>query len=524
MKTILTKMLMIFTLLLASQNLMAKESKITQIEFSGKDIQGKKFKLQMQSYINHLGSHEVHIQAAGAPRVINGANPTLGFGRDLNTNGLIDTWFFVQDDGIVTIKKEGKDLYGRDVLPEILLKQYRSTVGLYAKTATLSLFKYLLISTSEAIEIEKSFYRDWMDLQESNLLYEELSENPSFVLTYEQRMEHFRVQSEGYQELANRMERFAKLDFWAYTGTDAALWFSGAILFKWAGQLISKAGSAVMDTAVFQSVKAELATFVQNQKNTLTKNTQKFKEKLRLLPSKTTAAKVATVQATKLHWKKANIYMIKGTRSKNIMLKAFTKATVGSAKLVKGAFSEWRYIALNASVQLGSETFAHWEEVKGDNLFETVDNILSNKDIQQNIAFMSSETIMMTAASKNLKTTKAKFAAGGMIAMVNSTQMNLIIKGEENYERIAFDTGWEMIVGNTQVQLDLMALQYFEKLAVKKNNPKIKLVGYAVALVDMFAGYYVYSKASSHIEDRHAEKNMENAPVVTLVPVLVEAN
>lgn len=513
---------MILLLSFGAQTLFAKEAKITQIEFSGKDTQGKTFKLQMQSYVNHLGSHEVHIQAAGAPRVINGANPTLGFGRDLNANGLIDTWFFVQDGGIVTIKKEGRDLYGRDVLPEILLKQYRSTVGLYAKTATLSLFKYLLISTSEAIETEKEFYRDWMDLQESNLLFEELSQNPSFVLTYEQRQEHYRVQSEGYKELANRMERFAKLDFWAYTGADAALWLSGAVLFKWAGQLIAKTGAVIMETAVFQSMKAELATFVQNQKTTLMKNTQIFKEKLHLVPGKATAAKVATTQAAKLHWKKANIYLIKGTRSKNIMLRSFTKATVGSAKLIKGAFSEWQYIALNASVQLGSETFAHWEEVKGENMFETVDNVLSNKDIQQNIAFMSSETILMTAASKNLKTTKAKFAAGGMIAMVNSTQMNLIVKGEENYERIAFDTGWEMVVGNTQVQLDLMALQYFEKLAVKKNNPKLKLIGYAVALVDMFTGYYVYSKASTYIENRHGDKEQVPGPEIKLVPILVE--
>ena len=270
-------------------------------------------------------------------------------------------------------------------------------------------------------------------------------------------------------------------------------------------------------------MKAELSTFVQNQKSTLLKNTQAFKEKMNLVPAKSAAAKTASIQVAKLHWKKANIYLIKATKSKNILLRSFTKATMGSTKLIKGAFSEWQYIALNASVQLGSETFAHWEEVKGDNIFETVDNVLSNKDIQQNIAFMSSETILMTAASKNLKTTKAKFAAGGMIAMVNSTQMNLIIKGEENYERIAFDTGWEMVVGNTQVQLDLMALQYFEKLSVKKNNPKIKLIGYAVALVDMFTGYYVYSKASTYIENRNDQAQSESSkPEMKLVPVLVE--
>lgn len=515
-----TNLLLIILALFVHTNIFAATiSQKSTILFQSLDVEGKFFKIQIQSYINHLGSREVQLQAMGAPKIINGANPTLGWGRDLNDNGIIDTWFFIQDSGVTNIQKEGKDPYGRDVLPEILLKKYRSNLALYAKTATLSVFKYLLISTNESLETEAEYFRDWMDLQEANIRFEELAKNPFFTHSREQTQEHFRVQTEGYRALAQKMEKFAKLDFWAYTGADAALWFSGAIVFKWAGEIIAKAGKVIIETAVFQSIKAELLTFAQNQKNTLLKQTEIFKEKMSHAPAKTISAKVATSTMAKLHWKKANVHLIKATRSKNILLRSFAKVTRGSGKLVKGAFSEWRYITLNASVQLGAETFAHLEEVKSDNPLEFAENVLSNKEIQQNIAFMSSETIMMTAASKNLKTTKAKFAAGGMIAMVNSTQMNLFIKQEENYERIAFDTAWEMVVGNTQVQLDLIALQYFEKLSVQKNNPKLKLIGYAVALVDMFAGYYVYSKATSYLEDR---KNEQSEPQVKLVPILVE--
>jgi hypothetical protein len=122
----------------------------------------------------------------------------------------------------------------------------------------------------------------------------------------------------------------------------------------------------------------------------------------------------------------------------------------------------------------------------------------------------------MTGLSKSLKTTKTRFLANGFVGMTNSTTINLVIKDEENYERVALDTGWEMFVGNAQVQLDLKALEHFEKLAQKKNNPKIKLLGYAIALIDQGIGYFSYSKASEKIE-----KNIE-LPSMALIPILAE--
>jgi hypothetical protein len=82
---------------------------------------------------------------------------------------------------------------------------------------------------------------------------------------------------------------------------------------------------------------------------------------------------------------------------------------------------------------------------------------------------------MMIGVSKNFKTTKAKFLASGAVALTNSSIANLALKEVDDINRVAFDTGWEAIIGNAQVQIDLLALEYFEKLSQKHKNPKLKL-------------------------------------------------
>ncbi|MBY0415754.1 MAG: hypothetical protein K2Q18_16390, partial [Bdellovibrionales bacterium] len=136
----------------------------------------------------------------------------------------------------------------------------------------------------------------------------------------------------------------------------------------------------------------------------------------------------------------------------------------------------------------------------------------------ENVGFMAADTILMTGVSKSLKTTKAKFMASGAVALTNSSIMNFAIKDEADVKRVAFDTAWESVVGNTQVQLDLKALEYFEKLALKKGNPKIKLLGYVMVLVDQGIGYASYSKLTTAVDSVKLEPNL------MMVPVLGEMN
>lgn len=466
----------------------------------------KTVKLSLYSYKNHLEELEIRIEASGMPGIFKGANPIIGYARDLNDNGKIDTWFFTAGEGVKTIELEGSDYLGRDVLVNIFKKEYGASFGLYTKTAILTVFKYLLVSTSQAVQLEEDYFRDWIDLEDADIRFKKLATK----VNYEQTQFHYEIQSQGYAALAKRMDEFVKKEYWLLNGLDIGLYASGAVVLKWMGTLTAKIGISIGETTLFKEVQKELYTIFEKHLSYLKNKSEHLMSKIR----KTNSAvlNTATAQMIRYNWRNSNALMIKGMRSKNFLVRMSTKTLNGSVKLAQGAFSEWRYIALNASVQVAAETAAHYDEVYDENPLIMAQNVLSNDEIQQNIAFMTSDTILMTAASKNLTTTKSKFAVGGMIALVNSTQMNLLIKGEDNYTRVAVDTGWEAIVGNTQVQLDLIALSYFEELAKKKNNPKLKLIGYAVTLVDMGVGYYAYSKVAQKLD----EKDMN------LVPIFVE--
>ncbi|MBY0415145.1 MAG: hypothetical protein K2Q18_13320, partial [Bdellovibrionales bacterium] len=113
-----------------------------------KGVNGELFKVSLISYKNHNEELEVRIEATGLPRMASHINPLLGFGRDTDQNGKVDTWFFMTKNGIDTTVEEGKNALGDDILGRLLVKKYRSTFSMYVTSATTSLLSYLLFSAS----------------------------------------------------------------------------------------------------------------------------------------------------------------------------------------------------------------------------------------------------------------------------------------------------------------------------------------------------------------------------------------
>lgn len=201
--------------------------------------------------------------------------------------------------------------------------------------------------------------------------------------------------------------------------------------------------------------------------------------------------------------------------TKKKLLENIKKAIKLPGEVFNKARKEWKYIALGTSIQLTAETAAKWDDVYNKDPAKMAKNVLTNEEVQKNIGFMTLDTVLMTGISKNLKTVKARYLASGFVGLTNSSIINLVIKDEDNYKQVAFDTGWEALIGNAQVQLELKGLEHFEAMAQKNKNPKLKLIGYAIVIVDEGLGYYIYSKASSAISET------ENSPKVELVPIFV---
>lgn len=483
-----------------------------------KDKNGQIFSVALTKYTNHLNELEVRIEAASMPRFAANINPLLGFGRDTDSNGKIDTWFLITKNGIDLIAQEGHHPMGRDILGSILSKKYRSTFLMNVSSATTSILSYLFLSAHTSHQVLEEYYRDWMDLEVMRTHFEKDFANMGSSYTYSQYMYHMQLSSIGYKEIANRMDRFAKKTFWGYAFADLGLWITGGVVIEWGAKIIGKLGLSLSGTAFATTVKETFFSFFQNQRTLIQTHLSFAKKSINTLKANAgvrVAEKELLAALTVTTWKMALHNSLKALKAKQKLHIAVKKTIRWPVRIVKAASKEWKYIAMNSSVQLGSEAYARWDDIKSNNPGDVAKNLLTNSEVQENVGFMAAETILMTGISKNLTTTRARFMASGAVALTNSSIMNFAIKEEADIKRVAFDTGWEMLIGNAQVQMDLKALEYFEKMALKKNNPKIKLVGYVVALVDMGIGYTTYSKVTSALND-------DKEPKVMLVPVLVE--
>lgn len=481
-----------------------------------RDAHGNEFKISLIKNINHNNELEVRVEAAGLPRLDKNSNPLLGFGRDIDDNGKIDTWFFITKNGMELIEKEGEEELGRDVLGELLKKKYTTNIGMYASSMITSLFSYLLFSVNESLNIEEEFYQNWMDLEESRLQFEREMNELGGTSTVSERQFQNELLSIGFKDLAAKMENFGKKTFFGYAFMDLGLWISGGVVFNWGAKILAKVGLLASETALINGVKETFFSFFEKQKEIVQNRINILQEKMRSMKIQTgmkVAEKELTLALTVATWKKVVSLSIKSRKIKNKLRLSLNKTVKWPVAVLESAKSEWKYITMNTGVQVGAELYARYDDVYDKDPVQMAKNLMANPDVVQNVSFMASETILMTGLSKNMKTMKARFMVSGVVAITNSSFTNLVIRENKNTERVVLDTAWETIVGNAQVQLDLKGLEYFEKMAQKKNNPKIKLLGYAIALIDMGVGYVGYSKATSTLIKK------EN---IILVPILAE--
>jgi hypothetical protein len=459
------------------------------------DSNGNHSHISIDHYINPNGILEVRIDAAGIPKIFNKLNPTIAYGRDLDNNGKIDTWFFITKSGIEVIQGEGSSPYGLDILPELIMKKHPTSIGLYFSNATTTALSYLFFTASEAESVSKNFYYDWINLEELSIQLENERKNPKLNMNQFQFQAQGELISTGYKELAKDMDKFSNRDLFGYIALDVAAWFTGGVVLKWGGKLLSIPLKKLSETTLVKYLSENITSFLNAQHERLLLRVKSFKEKIGVQ---------AVVRASTKNWRTHLNLNLRAISLKSKLLQ-FSK------NVFTGAKSEWKYIALNIGIQTASETYAHYDDVVDSNPLMMAKNVLTNPDIEQNIGFMTLDTVLMTGVSRNFRSSKIRFMACGFVALHDSSLINFVIKKDNDYKRIAMDTSWEMFIGNAQVQMDLTALTFFEKLAKKHHNSKLKLIGYAFAIVDQAIGYVAYSKTASAI-----------SPSPILVPVFAE--
>jgi hypothetical protein len=192
------------------------------------------------------------------------------------------------------------------------------------------------------------------------------------------------------------------------------------------------------------------------------------------------------------------------------------RAFSGLKDVARAGVSQWRYIALTQSLQIGAELLSRGRALYDPNHLVMAEKFLNNEEFIQNFLYMSNETFWMAGLSTYFKRPGARILACGLFSLIDSTLMNYAIKQTVDPERQALDTGWEVIIGNAQTQIDLGALRAAQAAATRLNNPRLRLLGYAVTIVDQGAGYYAYSEASQALEssrNRAADVETHIVPV-----------
>lgn len=481
------------------------------------------FQVRKYSYKNEFGAHEIRLESTVMPNLNSKVNAVLAYGRDLDDDKLIDTWFLINpEEGVKIVNVPCSDQECNDVISGKIFKNYQMSERMLVYSAYSGLMGYLFLSIDNRYEKTVDFYKEWIDLEELRIRLDRELNSTNPMLSREQLREGYLYLIEGYTRNKEMLDKARGTDSFKLLGIDIALWATGSVVWSFLEKKVVTLGYRLTATNFGERFKAVLQKFSSNQ----TKAINGYLGKIKSSPIVGNASTAASLKLLSKEALKQRIGTVVGTvKLKGAMRKKILAAGSGLLRLLKAGVSNWKYVGISTGIQLGAETVAHWNEVKSHDPKEVAKAVLRNEEIQQNVAYMSMESFLMAGAGTVASRPMTKYLLCGMVALTNSTISNMFIKDKVDLERVAFDTGWETTIGAGQVLLDLKVLSKFEELAMKKGNPKLKLIGWAIVLVEQSTVAYFYSKSSSKVEKHIDEKKKPELKEedISLMPIFVES-
>lgn len=108
------------------------------------------FEVRALSYTNDLGGREIRLESALLPKINRKINSIIGYGRDLDDDGKIETWFLIeQNRGIYKFVAECEDTSCEKTIRNKVFNNYTksSKMLFYSAYASLiAIFSFLLIT------------------------------------------------------------------------------------------------------------------------------------------------------------------------------------------------------------------------------------------------------------------------------------------------------------------------------------------------------------------------------------------
>lgn len=462
--------------------------------------------------------------------------------RDIDDDGLMDTWFFLNENGSVNymIKPLTKDHdYAsiKNVLNQFFDVSGRWLISIIGKYA----FQNLTITGSEEYYFWAEYETRQIDIIDMSLRVERLlkaNPNDPNLLVF-QKMSH-----EAWAKLYEDFNNHNGQERLKMVGADVAMFLAGGGIIKgiaWVGKVaLSKFGiSKLLNSAgkMAEEHYAHLKTRVSNSHNKIkvTMGSKFSGEGAVVGPI------LARIWAASIGERPALIIsdLVFKSRIGQVVAKNFAYFIEG----LKEIYQTKGYILFSASIQLSTEAIMRGyfsysdvpvilnEPVKTS--AEIIKKIGSDKELVQNLSYLTTETAVISGVTKVLELKGVplmkRFIVCGFVSTMNSFVMAKVVKDDVNVKRMAGDTAWEVVVGNSQVIFDLWQWQKWKDLGNAIGHPKLKLVGVLITFAHQATGYFYYSKWAELLEGKHnaidgaptegipAPVNNQN-PLLTKVP------
>lgn len=457
---------------------------------------GSFHKIKASSYINAWGRPEVRLEATAIPSIVKGINPILGFGRDLDDDGKIESWFMYNTrEGFKVHVLKTKHIFGFDAVQSTLFKQYKTSVDMYANVAAIVLVSYMSMAASHVYSSQIEYAQELFDLHEIGVRLRRGQSMERKTLNEKQVKLIGLLLQEGLRRAQEKLKSAEGKEFYVLTAVDVGIWLSSAKIVQLLGKGARYVGGAVLATAEGKYFAALIKKFIAHKMAYITSMSAQM-------------AKFANISTTVLQnsiFKKVSHQAFKATMSKvvNAMIaknRLYTIVGNSALKLARVAYRwdpNWKmYLVKRGTVTAMSLALPH-REVKASSFMK---DILSQEKVKNNIL----------AAADVKEGTKIQAQVIGMASVKDKT---ITYFGEQKTKETIVKASWKVGPLSYIEMADTTAMEYLEAATIQSGKGHLQLIGYMIVVVNEIG----MDKVKGKVEDK-----LINGKTV-LVPITVES-
>jgi hypothetical protein len=412
----------------------------------------------------------------------------------------MDAWFTLGRSGqLEVLDRSSQDADGWDVARQLLADQIdvsnRWVLGIVFNAVT----KNLTLVRSHEFRLRYDLFRAQMDLLELDVRAERLRKKiwsgPSTPGMYEDYRAVLQVIGDGWDEVVSTLSHEAYRKQFLMAAGDVGLYLSGVAIFRGIGAGFRWLGSKLTG-------KTAEATASKLYAEQLARAGERVAESSR----RAGGGPAVALHSFQVSAREKVSLALRALESRGQMARWVAHSLRVSGQVLHESVGQLPYVGVSQGTQLLAEVWNRRDVIFDPNPIVLTKNILSDKDLIQNLVFMTNETFLMAGVSSYYAGLGKRMRICGAIALVDSAASSILVKNSTDPARMALDASYEAIIGNAQVQLDVAAMDFFTRLSQKSGQPKLRLVGYAFAFVDQLAGYIAYGKLSELYEKRKADR------------------